>query len=190
MSDRPFILTSNKNVPQVQEPVADLGSLLTTVKSLKQGVESLGGYRGELPGRAVTFNDLTGLGLIPPTSPIDIIGGHFKFISAVATHGSTAPVEAVAGAHEVVVMLTGAGAATVTLPTADEIITATPFWFIGGIYRLRICNLLPGAITLAPGVGVTITGLAVTNTNTWREYLIRYISPGAVDFRDIGSGNA
>jgi hypothetical protein len=68
VSDRPFVPTPNKNVPQVQEPVADLGSLLTTVKSLKQGVESLGGYRGEMVGRAVTFNDLVGLGLVPGTT--------------------------------------------------------------------------------------------------------------------------
>jgi hypothetical protein len=42
--------------------------LLTTTKSLQQGVESLGGYRGGLTGRAVTFDDLIGLGLIPPTT--------------------------------------------------------------------------------------------------------------------------
>ena len=68
MSDRPFVPTANKNVPQVQEPVADLGSLLTTVKSLKQGVESLGGYRGEMVSRAVTFTDLVVLGVVPPTT--------------------------------------------------------------------------------------------------------------------------
>lgn len=66
MSDRPYILSVNRNVPPVQAPVADLGSLLTTVNSLKQGVENLGGYRGSLTGRAVTFNDLVGLGLVTP----------------------------------------------------------------------------------------------------------------------------
>lgn len=66
MSDRPFVLSSNKNVPQVQNPLADLGSLVTTVRSLKEGVESLGGYRGSLPGRAVTFDDLLALGLLTP----------------------------------------------------------------------------------------------------------------------------
>lgn len=68
MSDRPFALAPNKNVPQVQNPLADLGSLVTTVRSLKQGVESLGGYRGSLSGRAVTFDDLLALGLLTPIS--------------------------------------------------------------------------------------------------------------------------
>ena len=68
MSDKPFVPTPNKNVPQIGEPVADLGSLLTVTKSLKQGLESLGGYRGDMASRAVTFIDLVGLGLVPGTT--------------------------------------------------------------------------------------------------------------------------
>lgn len=87
MSDRPFALTPNKNVPQVQNPVADLGSLATTVRSLKQGVESLGGYRGSLPGRAVTFDDLVGLGLLTPITGNTTTG---TVVSGVATKDEVA----------------------------------------------------------------------------------------------------
>jgi len=285
VSDRPFVPSANVNVPQVQEPVADVGSLLTVVKSLKQGLESLGGYRGEMVGRAVTFKDLVGLGLVPPTqfnlpsgtgtsglatnaqlqaeaatraaddnteeaariaadqtltnnlaaeaatraadddteeaariaadsaeavtraadddieeaariaadqylqNQIDQVGGDFKFRNVPDT---TSPVVAsnIAGTHEVVVMLAGSGSVTITTPTADEIIAEVPFWEIDGIYRIRLCNPTPGNINISGGAGVTITGIPTVTTNRWREYLVRYIGPSAVEFRDIGSGDA
>jgi hypothetical protein len=56
--------TSNKNVLPIQRPLADLGALATVAEQLRQGVESLGGLRGDWLGRAVTFNDLVALGLV------------------------------------------------------------------------------------------------------------------------------
>lgn len=54
----------NANVPQSAHPVAEVGALANTVQSLKQGVDSLAGYRGKPLDRAVTFNDLVGTGLL------------------------------------------------------------------------------------------------------------------------------
>lgn len=82
MSDRPFVLQQNNNVPHIHQPVADLGSLLTAANSLKQGVESLGGHRGLMQGRAVTFDDLVGLGLLTPITGNTTTG---SVVSGVAT---------------------------------------------------------------------------------------------------------
>jgi hypothetical protein len=54
---------SNPNVPHIQRPLAELGSLATVTESLRQGVESLGGHRGGPLDRAVTLQDLVILGL-------------------------------------------------------------------------------------------------------------------------------
>lgn len=54
----------NRNIPQPGRPVAELNSLTTVVTLLKQGMESLAGYRTGPLDRAVTFNDLISLGLI------------------------------------------------------------------------------------------------------------------------------
>ncbi len=114
----------------------------------------------------------------------------YKFNTVPGLDGTALPVSVVTGATEVIVMITGSGAASLTTPTAVEIVQGIPLWVVGDSYRFRLCNPVQGAITLLPGSGVTITGLPSTSANTWREYLVRYIGPGSVDFRDIGSGNA
>lgn len=47
--------------------MADVGSLAYSVRALKQGVDSLAGYRGNPLDRAVTFDDLVNLGLASST---------------------------------------------------------------------------------------------------------------------------
>lgn len=54
----------NPNVPQIPQPLADVGALAYSVQAIKQGVDSLAGYRGQPNDRAVTFNDLLRLGII------------------------------------------------------------------------------------------------------------------------------
>jgi len=54
----------NPNVPPVPQPLADLASLQVTVLQLRQGVENLGGQRGEPLDRAVTLHDLVRLGVV------------------------------------------------------------------------------------------------------------------------------
>lgn len=58
----------NTNVPAIQEPLADVGSLAQVVKALRQGLQSLAGARGNIIDRAVTFADLVGLRLISGAS--------------------------------------------------------------------------------------------------------------------------
>lgn len=54
----------NSNVPQIPQPLADVGALVSVAQQLKQGVDSLAGHRGNVLDRAVTFNDLINLGLV------------------------------------------------------------------------------------------------------------------------------
>lgn len=118
-----------------------------------------------------------------------VVGQAFIFNEHPGVDGTIFAIGDIAGAHEVILMVTGSGAATITTPTAAEIIAAVPGWTIGGMYRFRLCNPTSGGITIAPGAGVTITGLTLTAANKWREWLVRYTAAGAVNFRDVGSGN-
>jgi len=62
-------LSRNPNVPAMGQPLADLQSLVSIATQLKQGVESLGGQRGNMLDRAVTLRDLVALNL----TTVDII---------------------------------------------------------------------------------------------------------------------
>lgn len=55
---------TNPNFSQVGSPIADVGALRTVCEQLKQNVESIGGFRGDPLGRAVTFQDLIDMGVI------------------------------------------------------------------------------------------------------------------------------
>ena len=57
-------VSPNRNVPSINAPVADLNSLVVVTMQLRQGVESLGGMRGDPMERAATLNDLVKLGLV------------------------------------------------------------------------------------------------------------------------------
>jgi hypothetical protein len=54
----------NNNVPPINNPIADLNALAVTVGQMQQGVQSLGGTRGDPMNRACTLNDLVKLGLV------------------------------------------------------------------------------------------------------------------------------
>jgi hypothetical protein len=54
----------NPRIPVVGRPLADLQALVTVCEQLRQGMESLGGTRGNPLDRAVTLNDLIALGLV------------------------------------------------------------------------------------------------------------------------------
>lgn len=58
----------NANVPQIPQPIADIGALVYVCQALKQGMDSLGGNRGSTLDRAVTYRDLVTLGLVASTS--------------------------------------------------------------------------------------------------------------------------
>lgn len=57
-------VTTNANIPQIPQPVADVGALANAVQAIKQGMDSLAGNRGSTLNRAVTFNDLINLGVV------------------------------------------------------------------------------------------------------------------------------
>ncbi len=63
----------NPNVPVIAQPVADPNSLAMVVNQLKQGVESLGGRRGNPLDRAVTLNDLVLLGLVTEVHVLNVL---------------------------------------------------------------------------------------------------------------------
>ena len=59
-----YSIRPNPKVRAVNDPIAQVQSLTTTVKELRAGMESLGGWRGDVLDRAVTFRDLVALGLV------------------------------------------------------------------------------------------------------------------------------
>ena len=58
------IPAANPNVPPINRALANLPSLTTVVEQIRQGVDSLGGNRGNAFDRAVTLSDLIVLGLV------------------------------------------------------------------------------------------------------------------------------
>lgn len=55
----------NPNVPAITQPLANAEALNRVVLQLRQAVQSLGGQIGSPTDRAVTFNDLSTMGLTP-----------------------------------------------------------------------------------------------------------------------------
>lgn len=64
----------NANVPQIPQPLADVGALVYAVRAIKQGMDSLAGYRGAPNDRAVTFNDLLSLGVVTSVGRAAVLG--------------------------------------------------------------------------------------------------------------------
>ena len=57
-------MSVNRNVPPINQPIANLDALVVITTQLRQGVESLAGMRGGPLDRAVTLSDLIALGLV------------------------------------------------------------------------------------------------------------------------------
>src|SRR3954454_14064480 len=60
----------------IPNPSQDLPNLFACVSALKETVESLIGQRGRSPNRAVTFNDLTAMGVLTQDA-VNSPGGSF-----------------------------------------------------------------------------------------------------------------
>ena len=87
----PVRLTANKNIPAIQQPNIDPASLASAMVGVKQAVETLGGQRGPIEGRAVTFTDLVNLGLITISNGLaTTVGTGATTDAGTATTGSTA----------------------------------------------------------------------------------------------------
>ena len=81
---RNLAIGTNKNIPQIPHPLADLGSLAHTLLAIKQAVDSLAGFRGQPLDRAVTLQDLVTLGIIDALTAL-------TGVSAVAAISLNAP---------------------------------------------------------------------------------------------------
>jgi hypothetical protein len=64
----------NPNVPQIDQPQADVAALRTVVAQIRQGVQSLAGNRGGEYDRAVTLQDLIDLGLTTASACVARLG--------------------------------------------------------------------------------------------------------------------
>lgn len=126
----------NPNVPSIQTPVADPRSLVNSVQSLKQGMESLGGTRGSPLDRAVTYNDLINLGLAKATATTfgnNPIAG----VVVLADNWDTTAVTAL-----------GAG-----LAISSGTISA--LWQAGVVTALSGASIISGTLTVTGGSGLT-----------------------------------
>lgn len=65
----------NKNVPGIDVPLADVKSLVHVTEHMRQAIQSLGGQRGSILNRAVTFSDLISLGILSATAATSMGGG-------------------------------------------------------------------------------------------------------------------
>lgn len=140
----------NSNIPQIPQPIADLGSLVHVAQSLKQGVDALAGNRGNTLIRAVTFNDLIDLGLITVfnaaglavnyassvTSAPHTLKGNNTASAGTMTDLTVAQVSAMLGISVAATKLltvnntitfVGTDGKTYTFPTTDKTIMAADF---------------------------------------------------------------
>jgi hypothetical protein len=106
----------NRNVPQMPQPVADIGSLVHSAQAFKQALDSLSGYRGGPLDRAVTFQDLLDLALV--THPIVINEG------ATTSFATTSFVSGVVGRLSASDLTNGTtGAGLIVLQTSPTLVT-------------------------------------------------------------------
>ena len=63
----------NPNVPAISPVLASVDSLSTVVDQIKEGVESLGGRRGDPLDRAATLRDLVLLGLVTEVHVLNVL---------------------------------------------------------------------------------------------------------------------
>lgn len=97
-----------------------------------------------------------------------------------------------AGAADVTVNMTAvlAGAGTLNVPTAVQIVAAISGARAGMTYRLRIINSSTGAFswTVTTASGVTLAGTMTIAQNTWRDFYVTLTSLTAVAIQSIGTG--
>lgn len=76
-------------------------------------------------------------------------------------------------------------ATTDSTDTATAIINSIPGAVVNQTFPLLLGNLGSGALTLAPGTGVTIAGSAVVSTNSIRLFLGQVTGSAAVTFTSV-----
>lgn len=118
--------------------------------------------------------------------------GNTQYTAAVNTTSFTATAPQVAGAVLTTLNLTGtlAGAASITLPTAANLIAGIPNAGLGTSYRLRIINSSGGAFvwTVVTNTGLTLSGTLTIAQNTWRDFDVIIGSASTVTVQAVGTG--
>lgn len=112
-----------------------------------------------------------------------------KFTTGVTT--TTFAAGQLTGSNKVVYENTQATPGTITTRTASLMFTDDLAARVGLAYSLRISNNNgTGILTVAAGVGVTLTGTATIAINTFRDFVVTYTSATALVIQQIGSGTA
>jgi hypothetical protein len=145
------------------------------------------------PGVDLTLNCFTA-GAWKPSTQHPVVTNESYSTNAATSAATLAAAALVGGWTEVVVNMTGtlgAGAA-LTLPTVASIIAAAPLPFVAGqTYRLRVINSGGGAyawtVTTNTGWG-TLLGTMTVNQNTWRDFIVTFLSGNAMQLQSIGTG--
>lgn len=102
---------------------------------------------------------------------------------------ATSVIGEMTGAHYVIAEYSAIGTATVTTRTALQLI-ADGQYHVGDSYLVALANSSSGTMTVAGGVGVTITGTATLATMTTRLFCVRIVSATAVTFQSVNVGGA
>ena len=152
------------------------------------GVAAAGGV-ALLPGTVASFN-CTAAGAWT-TQPGSTKAAAFNG-NAATTNATATAAQVTGGVASVDLALTGtlAAGATLTTPTAAQIIAALHCPTVGTSYRLRVINQSAGAFvwTVAAGAGVTLTGTATIAQNTWREFVVTLSSISALTMQNCATG--
>lgn len=83
---------------------------------------------------------------------------------------------------------TNAAPGTLTTRTATQMFNDTHNAQVGSTYMLMITNTGAGILTMANGVGVTITGTLTLAAASWRMYSVTFNSATTMTFQNLGTG--
>lgn len=93
------------------------------------------------------------------------------------------------GANDVVYTNTAATPGSIATRTAALMFTDDPQARVGGTYRLRVVNQGTSLLTMTAGGGVTLTGTATVNANSYRDYVVTYTSAAALVMQEVSGGS-
>lgn len=166
----------NRNVPQMPQPVADVGSLLYAANAFKQALDSLSGYRGGPLARAVTFQDLVDLGLVSNSIVVNE-GATTNFattafvdeaVGAIGNLSAEDLTNGVTGTGKIVLQtspeLTGEPVAPTAVPGTDTDQVATTAFVADAIATSAGITDLTGDVT-ATGPGSAAATLGTVNSD-------------------------
>lgn len=128
---------------------------------------------------AITFSHVATVPFIPiPAS---------QFTTAALAVGVLAA-GAITGAAMVYLQNTGATPGAQTTRTAAQMLADFPAARVGLSFSFRLINTGAGTLTLTADASVTLTGTATVLTNTFRDYILTFLTPTTASIQSVGSG--